>query len=250
MKHSMKRLIRKRIWPLLVSLGSAAVMLLAFFIPSIQDQWDRYESRRIIQQYVQIGDDFVTEQNYAMAEQAFNRAFELSEERRLDIDVKRLGAKVNMIYQDPVWGSKPPEGLAEVDFQFLLHMQKGPGQDHARASILTSYGIYLASLGRKAEAERSLNEALRLNPNETQAHINLGNLLDDTGRKDEALKQYQRAIVLEPGNVRAHYNLGLLLQERGETEAASQEFLKTLQLDPHDADARQQLDLVRLKQAP
>lgn len=250
MNKNMKRLLRKKIWPLLVSAASAVVMLMAFFIPSIQDQWDRYESRRIIQQYVQIGDDFVTEQNYAMAEQAFTRAFELSEERRLDIDVKRLQAKVNMIYQDPTWGSKPPEGLADVDFQFLLHMQKGPEQNGARASILTSYGVYLASLGRKAEAERVVNEALRLNPKQTQAYIILGNLLDETGRKDEARKAYRTAIGLEPDNVRAHYNIGLLLSEQGDIEAAEQEFLKTLHLDPHDADAQQQLDVLRQKQSP
>ena len=28
----------KKVWPLLVSLGGASVMLLAFFIPSLQDQ--------------------------------------------------------------------------------------------------------------------------------------------------------------------------------------------------------------------
>ena len=39
-----------KLWPLLVSLGSAMVMLLAFFIPSVQDQWDRYQSREVIQQ--------------------------------------------------------------------------------------------------------------------------------------------------------------------------------------------------------
>jgi hypothetical protein len=57
-------------------------MILAFLIPSIQDQWDRYQSRRVIQQYVAMGDDFVREENFTMAEQAFAKAFELSEERR------------------------------------------------------------------------------------------------------------------------------------------------------------------------
>ena len=70
-------LIRKKIWPLLVSMSSASIMILAFLIPSIQDQWDRYQSRRVIQQYVRIGDDFVREENFTMAEQAFAKAFEL-----------------------------------------------------------------------------------------------------------------------------------------------------------------------------
>lgn len=35
----------QRLGLLIASIGSALVMLLAFFIPSIQDQWDRYQLR-------------------------------------------------------------------------------------------------------------------------------------------------------------------------------------------------------------
>ena len=186
MKERNTTRMMKRAWPILVSAGSAMMMILAFFLPSIQDQWDRYQSRQIIQQYVEIGDDFVKEKNYKMAVEAFTKAYDLSSETRLDIEMKRLSAKVNLIYQDPVWGSAPPEGLEEVDFQFLLHMQKGTDQEIERASILTSYGVYLASVGRLKEAEKMMNEAIQLNPDEVLAYINLGNLLDQTGEKERA----------------------------------------------------------------
>ena len=248
MKMKTKTLVTKRIWPLLVSAGSASVMILAFFIPSIQDQWDRYQSRNIIQQYVEIGDDFVLEGNYKMAEEAFTKAFELSEEKRLDIEVKRLSAKVNLIYQDPVWGSKPPEGLEEVDFQFLLHLQKGSEYYKERASILTSYGIYLASVTRTKEAEKVIREAITLNPNETLAYINLGNLLDQIEKKKEAADAYEKAIALEPGNVRAHYNLGLLFSKMNKLKEAEKEFSKVLALDPEDTDAVQQRAMIHDQQ--
>jgi len=41
----------RRVWPLLVSTGSALVMLLASFIPSIQEQWDRFQARQVIERY-------------------------------------------------------------------------------------------------------------------------------------------------------------------------------------------------------
>jgi tetratricopeptide (TPR) repeat protein len=237
----------KKIWPLLVSMGSASVMILAFLIPSLQDQWDRYQSRRIIQQYARMGDEFVREENFTMAEQAFAKAFELSEEQRLDIEVKRLSAKVNLIYQDPVWGSKPPEGLEEVDFQFLLHLQNGPKHKRERASIMTSYGVYLATIGKPKEAEKTIHDAIRLNPREVLAYINLGNLMDEQGRRSEAEQAYRRAISLAPQNVRAHYNLGLLFLEQRKFKESEQEFSKAIQLDPHDTDAIGQRAIARKK---
>jgi len=235
----------KRIWPLLVSAGSASVMLLAFFIPSIQDQWDRYQARAIIQQYVTIGDDFVSEKNYKMAEQAFSKAYELSEDKRLDIEVKRLSAKVNLIYNDPTWGSKPPEGLEEVDFQFLLHLKKGAEHIKERASILTAYGVYIASLGRTSESEKVLREAIALYPAEVLAYVNLGNLMDEMGKKTEAEDAYRQAIRIDPCHAEAHYNLGLLFVEQEKFREAEKEFTITNQLNPQDTDAISQLELVR-----
>jgi tetratricopeptide (TPR) repeat protein len=235
----------KKIWPLLVSMGSASIMILAFLIPSLQDQWDRYQSRKIIQQYARMGDEFAREENFTMAEQAFAKAFELSEQQRLDIEVKRLSAKVNLIYQDPVWGSKPPEGLEEVDFQFLLHLQNGPKHKRERASILTSYGVYLATIGKPKEAEKAIHDAIHLNPREVLAHINLGNLMDEQGRRSEAEQAYRRAISLAPKNVRAHYNLGLLFLEQRKFKESEQEFSKAIQLDPHDTDAIRQRAIVQ-----
>ena len=79
----------RRVWPYMVSLGGAVVMLVAWFIPSIQDQYDRYESRKVIERYVELGDDFMNEEQFRMAEEAYGKAYELSEPRRLDIEVNR-----------------------------------------------------------------------------------------------------------------------------------------------------------------
>ena len=234
----------KRVWPILVSLGGASVMILAFFIPSIQDQWDRYQSRKVIDQYEELGNAFFDEERYPMAEEAYAKAFELSENKRLDIEVKRLNAKINRISNDPAWGSKPPEDLKEVDFQFLLHMKKELDTEKQRVSILNSYGVFLSSLGRTKEAAKIFNEAIRLDSNDEMAYINLGNLDDQLGRKAEAKKAYLKAISLDPQNGRAHYNMGLLYAEEEKLKEAEAEFSQAVKLDAADTDALNEYHLV------
>lgn len=70
---------------------------------------------------------------HCLAEQSFAKAFELSESKRLDIDEERLKAKVQAMNENPVWGAKNPEGIAEADFLYLLQLQQAPHQSHERA---------------------------------------------------------------------------------------------------------------------
>ncbi len=232
-----KVFILKKLWPVLVSLGGASVMILAFFIPSIQEQWDRYQSRKVIEQYEEIGNEFYTEEHYKMAEEAYARAFELSDQKRLDIEVKRLSARVHRINEDPAWGSNPPEDLQEADFQMLLHLQKGKDKARDRLYTLNSYGIFLAGQGSLKESRAAFDEALQLDSTEAHTYINLGNLLDQQRKYGEAEKAYLKAIALDSNNVRVHYNLGLLFLELQNPEKAAVEFGKVIKLDPADSDA-------------
>ncbi len=237
----------KKIWPVLVSLGGASVMILAFFIPSIQDQWDRYQARQVIEQYEKLGNEFFDEEHFEMSEEAYSKAFELSDEKRLDLEIKRLSAKINRIGSDPTWGSKPPEGLKDIDFQFLLHFQKGKDKAKHRVATLNCYGVFLASVNRNKEAEKIFREVIQLDSADVLALVNLGNFYFHHGKIDEAKKYYQKAILREPENARAHYNLGLLFSEQGQWEEAKNEFAKAFKLDPEDADAKAELDTIKGK---
>jgi tetratricopeptide (TPR) repeat protein len=232
---------KQKWWPFLVSMGSAGIMILAFFIPSLQDQWDRYQSRKVIQQYVSMGDAFFEEERFTMAEEAYQKAFVLSEEKRLDIEMKRLHAKISRVSTEPEWGSKVPEDLKEVDFQFLLHLQTEPHHRAERVSTLNSYGLFLVAEKKLKEAEGAFSEALELDSADVLAYTNFANLLDQQGKKKEAEKFYLRAILLEPENGRAHYNLGLLYKEWKDSDRAIKEFQKAVELDSADTDAKEAL---------
>ena len=221
----------KKWWPFLASLGGAMVMILAFFIPSLQDQWDRYQSRKVIEEFVSLGDHLFDEGRYSMAEEAFAKAFELSEFKRLDVEVKRLNARVNRVHDNPDWNSEIPDGLKEIDFQFLLHFQVKKGQELHRVNTLNCYGMFLAKGGKPDQAEKIFDDALQLMPKEAISYINLGNLFDQLKKYAEAEKMYRKAIELEPGNAYSHYDLGLLLEELGKQQEAEIEIERAVKID-------------------
>lgn len=239
-----KTFIKEKLWPFLAGVSSALVMVLAFFIPSLQDQWDRHQSRKVISQYENLGNDFYKEERYDMAEQAYQKAFELSDSKRLDIETMRLDAKINRINMNPKWGAAPPENLEEIDFQYLLHMQKGKDKEKERVATLNSYGIFLVGSKKLKEAEQSFKEALKLDSTDAMAYVNLGNLYDQEGKKTEALNEYLRAISLDSGNSRAHYNLGLLYAEQGRLEEAKKQLGEAVKSDSTDTDAVAQYYLI------
>lgn len=239
-----KTFIKEKLWPFLAGMGSALVMILAFFIPSMQDQYDRYQSRKIINQYETLGNDFFDEEKYDMAEQAYQKAFELSDSKRLDIEVKRLTAKINRVNMNPKWGAKPPEDLTDVDFEYVLHLQKGKEKEKERVATLNSYGLFLVSSKKIKEAEAVFKEAIQLDSTDALAYVNLGNLYDQQSKKNEALKLYLKAIVLDKENARAHYNLGLLYMEQDKFPDAKKEMEEVLKLDSADNDAKTQHALI------
>ena len=226
----------RRVGPLLASVSSALVILLAFLIPSLQDQWDRFQARQVIQRHVELGRSFMHEGKYKLAEQSFAKAFELSENKRLDIEEARLKAKVEEMNEDPTWGVKNPKGLEEANFLYLLQLQRDPSQSHERAVTLNCYGVFLAAAKRWREAEEQLHEAIRLTPADSIPYVNLGNLLRDRNRLKEAEEAYRTALRLDVDDGRVYYDLGLVLAETNRPVEAEAMFRKAIALEPTDMD--------------
>ena len=73
---------------------------------------------------------------------------------------------------------------------------------------------------------------MKIQPNEPDAHIVLGNALMAKQDVDRAIAQYEKALTLRPEDPNAHYNLGVALQEKGQTERAAREYEKAREFEP------------------
>jgi tetratricopeptide (TPR) repeat protein len=73
-------------------------------------------------------------------------------------------------------------------------------------------GAYLTEKGSWSEAIPHLEKAVRLKPDQSDAHNNLGNALSKApGRSAEAISEFETALRLDPGMTEAHANLGSAL---------------------------------------
>ena len=65
------------------------------------------------------------------------------------------------------------------------------------------------------DAPAAYLRALELDPDHSDAHVNLGRLLQESGEYDAAEAHYTHALKAEPDNVLAAFNLGTLLEDMG-----------------------------------
>jgi tetratricopeptide (TPR) repeat protein len=78
----------------------------------------------------------------------------------------------------------------------------------------------LSGIGLEFEALEHYREALRIDPNLTEAHNNLGILLLQQGFTHQAIQQFEQALALKP-DLAAHTNLaGAYARAGRRTEAA------------------------------
>jgi len=97
----------------------------------------------------------------------------------------------------------------------------------ACASIQTSYW---------RNSELLWTHALACDPENVQAHNNLGDALRQKGMVDEAITHFQEALQIKPGDAEIHNNLGNALLQKGEVDEAMVQYQKALQIKPDDAE--------------
>ena len=93
---------------------------------------------------------------------------------------------------------------------------------------------------KKRETELTVHQAIerferavKENPNDAQARLNLGTSYYANHNWDAALKEFQQAVTLAPSLDHAHYYLGVLYARRGEKDTARQELEKVLNGNGH-----------------
>ena len=89
-------------------------------------------------------------------------------------------------------------------------------------NFLISYfqGLALDRAARPTEAISAFQDALRLNPDSSEAHLGLGKTELQVGQLNEAIAELQRCLQLSPANAQAQHLLSQAYRRAGDTEAA------------------------------
>jgi tetratricopeptide (TPR) repeat protein len=111
-------------------------------------------------------------------------------------------------------------------------------------------GRALGRLGRHDEAEECLRKALKVDPDDDEAHYNLGCVYRMKGKFARAEKHLRRAIEIDPKYALAYAELGaLLVKQKNQTKEAVGYLKRAIDYDPTDGWSRAYLAnaLIRLK---
>ena len=90
-------------------------------------------------------------------------------------------------------------------------------------------------------AVTELREAVRLDPGRPEPHNMLGLALASTGRNAEAIAQYLQALRLRPAYASARFNLAIALAKAGKVDDAVEQLRKILADNPDDPSAKRRL---------
>lgn len=80
-------------------------------------------------------------------------------------------------------------------------------------------------------------EAVRKNPNDVAAWVQLGNLYFDSGKAPQSINAYERALLLRPDDANVLTDLGVMYREVGKYELAVQAFRNASKVDPKHQNA-------------
>jgi tetratricopeptide (TPR) repeat protein len=97
---------------------------------------------------------------------------------------------------------------------------------------LTLKGMVLPYLGDNPGAIATLRLALAANPDDFDAHLNLGAVLHTERQLPEAREHLARALALQPESLMARYEMARLERSEGKLDASVADFEKVIKADP------------------
>ncbi len=98
--------------------------------------------------------------------------------------------------------------------------------------------------GKLEQGEEAVRVAMEIDPDDPDAHRNLGNIYRDSGRTEMAISEYETAIALKPDLPQVHSGLGKVYASLHMNENAITEYLKAVSINPDDYEAHYALGLI------
>jgi Flp pilus assembly protein TadD len=109
------------------------------------------------------------------------------------------------------------------------------------AATYANLGAAYRKLGEDEKARTSYDQALQLNPNQYNAYLGLGELLEKQSRLDDAISNYSKAVELRPTDT-GFLLLGRALERTGRRSEALAAYQAALKLSPEMPEAQHAVD--------
>jgi protein O-mannosyl-transferase len=131
---------------------------------------------------------------------------------------------------------KLPEAMRQYDRTISLTSDAG-----LLAATYANLGTAYRTLGEDEKAHDSYGQALRLNPNQSNAYLGLGQLLEKQHQLDDAIRNYSKSVELLPTDT-GFLLLGHALESAGRRTEALAAYQTALKLSPENPEAQHAVD--------
>jgi tetratricopeptide (TPR) repeat protein len=136
------------------------------------------------------------------------------------------------------WNKKQESDKAIADCNQAIRLE--PNDTNA----FFNRGYAYKAKGRYDRAIEDYDQAIRLNPNHADAINNRGNTYNSKGQYDRAIEDYNQAIRLNPNYATAFYNRGASWARKNDLQRALADFKKFSELSPSDPDGPKAVERV------
>jgi len=115
-------------------------------------------------------------------------------------------------------------------------------RNRGRAMVLVDSAEQQTKAGRTAQALSTLHQAIEASPGFADAHFQLGRLIRDSeGNPDDAIAAFRRVLRLDPERTEAHYEIGVTLERSGRKADALEEYRIAVEMAPCQVEAKEAL---------
>ena len=116
-----------------------------------------------------------------------------------------------------------------------------------KAWAYLAIGYCYEEFGTYTKAVEAFKQAIRIDPDDADAHYNLGVVYGKLGFHKDEIEAYKQAIRIDPNNAHAHYNsyynLGIAYGQLGFYKDAIAAFKQAIYIDPDDPEAHYNLGI-------
>jgi Flp pilus assembly protein TadD len=169
-----------------------------------------------------LGQNYVSQDQFAKAEQEFRRAIELG---------PRLLGLHYQLGQALFSQARTEENRKQAETAFLEELALNPTD----GPTVYKLGEIAAERSDYAAAKNRFEQALALRPDLAEAHLGLGRILELEGDLRGAAQQLEAAVHLTPDDKIVHYRLARLLRTQGREADADREMAEFRRLSAAEA---------------